>query len=103
MNKKNKFLMLLFIFTCPILSNVRAVSISDIPAIVDGVRQLYEDVTEFNKFASSLGFLNNNSFVIPVAGSTQTITPNNQQKQGLLVKYRDYLAQIQQDLTAMPQ
>lgn len=96
-----KFLLVLAL-TGLILSKAQAVNVNDIDAIYTGAGVVYSDSVALVTFAQKLVTLRDDGFVTSIAGSTQTVTVNNAQKQGLLAQYQNLKQKLQDDFQALP-
>lgn len=96
---KRLFLAVIMAFPITLVS---AVAITDIDTIFSISQTLVNDTESLSKFVYQLRSLRDDSFLIVIANSTQTVVLSNAQKMGLLAQYQNYKTQIQADLNALP-
>lgn len=80
----------------------RAVGVADIDAILQVSGDIDQDNKSLTRLARQLVELRDQNFSFAVGDSTQTITLNSAQRQGLIARYGDLKSQLITDVGRLP-
>lgn len=97
-----KLFFILIVSPFIVVGSASAVNINDIDEIYNKSAQIVKTAHELLSFAAKLTALQAKNFEVPIAGSTETVTVTNLQKQKLLDKYNNLKTKLQADLDALP-
>lgn len=98
---KKIWILILLVFGLT-LNMIQAAGVSDIPTIQSVAAELSSDVAVLQRLADQMKILADNNFTVTIQESTQTVTLNNAQKQGMIAKYQDIKAQMVAHFNLLP-
>lgn len=79
-----------------------AVGVNDIVDIYNVSQDIHASAARLLYFANELKNAKENNWIVEIAGSTETYTITNADKQNLIVRYNNLKAKLQEDFNRLP-